>query len=81
MRELQSQRELRGIPLVGGRRSSAIPGSDPLFALLLKEGRGKLHLTPPEAAPARSEPLLLVPKRKGRPLVRSGVIEAGRFFK
>jgi hypothetical protein len=79
--EPMSNHELRGVPLVGGRRSSAIQGTDPLPALLAKERAGKLNLTPPEAVPARSEPLLLVPERKGRPLVRTGVVEAGRFFK
>lgn len=81
MREVQSQRELRGIPLVGGRRSSAIPNSEPLKSLLDKESRGRLKpkrdLDP---IPRASEPLLLIPERKGRPLARAGVISAGRFF-
>ena len=81
MRETQSPHELRGIPLVGGRRSSAIWNTDPERALFKKEARGRLS---PRAAlepiPREREPLLLIPERKGRPLVQAAVVSAGRFF-
>lgn len=49
---MPTERELRGTPFVGGRRSSAIPGTDPLPALLAKEARGKLVLSFPDPLPA-----------------------------
>lgn len=47
-----TDRELRGTPLVGRGRSSAIPGTAPLPALLAKEARGKLVLTFRDPLPA-----------------------------
>jgi hypothetical protein len=52
MRELQSMRELRGVPIVGRGRSSAILGSDPLRYVLDKERRGRLNLSQRDPLPA-----------------------------
>lgn len=65
----------RGVPLVGGCKS-AIPGTDPLAALLAKEARGKLDVVPIEPIP-RPEPYV--------PHVRTGklgrrVRPEGRYF-
>jgi hypothetical protein len=38
----------RGIPVVGRGMTSAIPGTDPLAALIEKERRGKLNLHVPD---------------------------------
>lgn len=75
-----SQRELRGVPLVGGRRSSAIPGTDPLPALLSKEQRGKFVMVPLEPS-VPTEVLSVHYERRGAPLHTRGTREAGRFFK
>jgi hypothetical protein len=82
MKEIQSQRELRGVPLAGGRRSSAIPGTDPLPAVIHMDERGKLFPRP--KAPARVGRLGVVSviyERQGPPLARRGAAESGRFFK
>ena len=50
--DLPSDHALRGTPLVGGRRSSAITGSHPERALLKKEQRGRLVLDFPDPLPA-----------------------------
>lgn len=79
MKEIQSPRELRGIPLVGGRRSSAIAGTDPLSTLLRKEARGRMR--PPQSLePIPRSTLSISYERKGAPQVTRATREAGRFF-
>ena len=83
MKEVQSPRELRGVPLVGPHRSSAIPGTAPLPALLAKERAGKLVLTPRrEPIPVPEEQTLSAHyERRGAPLATRGTRAAGRFFR
>lgn len=50
-----SDHALRGTPLVGGRRSSAITGSQPEQALLRKEAKGRLFVVPRDPLPAPEE--------------------------
>ena len=59
----------RSIPVVGRGISSAIPGTDPLRALIAKENRGRLHLHCPDPlkAPQPTEPH--VRRRLGRRVV------------
>lgn len=78
-----SQRELRGVPLVGGRRSSAIPGTDPLPAVIGKDERGKLFPppTPARIGRLRTSMVSVHYERRGAPLATRGVRESGRFFR
>jgi hypothetical protein len=84
MFESMTQRELRGVPFVGGRRSSAIPGSDPLPAVIAKDERGRLFppaVRQPAAVSVITEPLVVHYERRGAPLAMRGVRESGRFFR
>lgn len=51
LRPFLTDEEMRGVPLVGGGRLSAIPGSVPERALLKKERRGRLRLGRPDPIP------------------------------
>jgi hypothetical protein len=77
VREIQSPRELRGVPIVGVRAKSAIQGSDPVEAL---ERRRRAPLPPPEPLPPR-EILSAHYERVGPPVVTRATREAGRFFR
>lgn len=81
MFESLSAHELRGTPFVGGRRSSAIAGTDPLPAVIAKDDRGRLY--PPPARREDPPPVGIVAvhyERRGAPLVTRGTRESGRFF-
>lgn len=78
---MQTARELRGIPLVGGHRSSAIPGTDPLPATIGKDEAGRLFPSKRERIERGREILAVHYERRGRPLARSGVVDSDRFFK
>lgn len=67
--------DARGVPCVGGG-SSAIPGTDPLAALIAKENRGQLDLTPLEPIP-RPEPA--EPRVRHKKLGRR-VLPEGKYF-
>lgn len=57
----------RGVPVVGRHTgSSAIPGSDPLMAILKKEGRGRLRLDAPDPLKAPQPHTPHVRSRLGR---------------
>jgi hypothetical protein len=77
--ESLSAHELRGTPFVGGRRSSAVWGTDPLPAVIAKDDRGRLFPTRRED-PAGSGILAVHYERRGAPLVTRGTRESGRFF-
>ena len=52
LRHFLHEDELRGLPMIGGGRMSAIAGSAPERALLEKESRGRLRLqTRPDPIP------------------------------
>jgi len=83
MFESLSAHELRGTPFVGGRRSSAVQGTDPLPAVISKDERGRLF--PPRKDARREDPppvgiVAVHYERRGAPLVTRGTREAGRFF-
>lgn len=59
----------RGIPVVGRGTTSAIPGSDPLAAVLAKEARGKLNLHVPDPIERSPTPEPHVRRRLGRRVV------------
>lgn len=80
-KEPMSQRELRGVPLVGGGRSSAMPGTAPLPALLSKEEAGKLDLFPEKLQEITRSTLSRTYERKGPPTVTRATRESGRFFR
>lgn len=81
MFESLSAQELRGTPFVGGRRSSAIPGTDPLPATISKDERGKLFPAPrPRILGPKREILAVHYERRGAPIVTRGTRESGRFF-
>ncbi len=73
LRTFLTDEEMRGIPLVGGGRMSAIPGSAPERALLEKERRGRLRLGRPDPLPRpiADEPVRNVRKKLGRRVVIS----------
>lgn len=77
--ELPSDHALRGTPLVGGRRSSAITGSSPERALLAKERRGRLHVQQPDPLP-RPTPEVRPAARERSKLGRRVSAPGGRFF-
>lgn len=56
----------RGIPVVGRGMTSAIPGTDPLGALIAKENRGKLNLHVPDPIERPQPPEPHVRRRLGR---------------
>lgn len=70
-------RELRGVPIVGPGRKSAIAGSDPLTALLAKERRGRLVLVPREPVLKPVNEVRVVRRRK---LGRRVSAPDGKFF-
>lgn len=78
LRPFMTEEEARGVPLVGGRRQSAIPGSAPESALLTKERRGKLRSSRPQGLdpiprefPPEDMPERNVRKKLGRRVVIS----------
>ena len=80
MFESFTQRELRGVPFVGGRRSSAMPGSEPLPAVISTDERGKLFPAPrPRILAPQREILTVHYERQGPPLATRGTRESGRF--
>ena len=82
MFESLSAHELRGTPFVGGRRSSAIPGTDPLPATIRKDDAGKLFPAPRPRIPGPERGIVSVHyERRGAPLELRGTRESGRFFK
>lgn len=70
----------RSIPMVGRGVRGTIPGTDPLQAVIAKEGRRQVQ---PEERPAPIERGIVSAhyNRRGAPLHVRGTRESGRFFK
>ena len=82
MFESLSPQALRGTPFVGGRRSSAIQGTDPLPAVISKDDRGRLFPVPRPRIPGPQRGIVSVHyERRGAPIELRGTRESGRFFK
>lgn len=74
----QDLRELRGIPLVGKGIASAVPGTNPMLALLHKERKGKLQVQPLDPIPREEHPPFVT--RKRLPTGRRFSAPDGRYF-
>lgn len=77
---IATEQELRGVPLVGGRRMSAIAGSSPEHAFIQKESRGKMRRLRESVDSIPREMLSVHYDRKGPPTVTRATRESGRFF-
>lgn len=68
-------REIRGVPIVGRGLSSAMPGTNPLPAVIAKDERGRLFPLARDPVPAGEEIRVVHYPRRQR-----SVLHLGRYF-